>query len=63
MLQMWSVQSGLLLCSCRGHTSEITDIAVSADNTQVATCSNDRSVRVWSLQVLTNGLHATFICA
>ena len=50
-LQVWSAQTGLLQCSCRGHTAEITDLSVSADNALFASASNDRTVRTWSLKV------------
>lgn len=50
-MQVWSAQTGLLQCSCRGHTAEITDLSVSADNALFASASNDRTVRTWSLKV------------
>jgi len=53
-VQVWSAETGLLLCSCRGHTQEITDLSVSADDAMFASASNDRTVRVWSLQVTTH---------
>ena len=48
---MWSVESALLLASCRGHQGEVTDLAVNADNSIVASSSNDTIIRCWSLQV------------
>ena len=35
----------------RGHETEVTDLAVSCDNSVVASSSNDFSIRVWSLKV------------
>ena len=49
--QIWSVESALLLASCRGHQGEVTDLAISADNSIVASSSNDAVIRCWSLQV------------
>ena len=45
------MQTGLLVCTCRGHTAEVTDLAISADNALLASSSNDHTVRCWSLQV------------
>ena len=50
-MQIWSVESALLLASCRGHQGEVTDLAVAADNSVVASSSNDAVIRCWSLQV------------
>jgi hypothetical protein len=50
-LQFWSARTGLLKASCRGHQMEISDLSVSCDNSMVASCSLDGSVRVWSLAV------------
>lgn len=50
LAQVWSADTGLLQCSCRGHMAEITDLSVSADNSLFASASNDRTVRTWSLQ-------------
>ena len=49
-VQMWSMQTGLLRMTCRGHEGEVTDLAVSCDNTMAASSSNDASIRVWGLQ-------------
>ena len=51
-MQMWSVESALLLASCRGHQGEVTDLAVNVDNSIVASSSNDTVIRCWSLQVV-----------
>jgi PH-interacting protein len=50
-LQIWNVQTGLLLRVCRGHEGEITDMSVSVDNTLLASASTDKRIRVWSLKV------------
>jgi hypothetical protein len=49
--QIWSLEHALLLVSCRGHEGEITDLAVSCDNTMVASSSNDTTIRCWDLKV------------
>lgn len=50
-VQVWCVQTGLLLVTARGHTGEISDLSLSADGTMVASGATDADVRVWSLQV------------
>ncbi|RLN93206.1 hypothetical protein BBJ28_00017721 [Nothophytophthora sp. Chile5] len=41
--------TGDLLFSLRGHVGNITDLAVNASNTLLASSSDDKSVRVWEL--------------
>ena len=52
-LQIWSVQTALLLRSCRGHDGEVTDLAINLDSTMVASSSNDTTIRCWSLEACT----------
>lgn len=49
-VKMWCVRSCFLLCLCRGHTGDITDLAVNQSNTLFASASNDFSIRVWSMK-------------
>lgn len=50
-LQIWSMQTAMLQMACRGHTAEITDLAVSCDNLMLASSSNDHTIRIWDLSV------------
>ena len=52
--QIWSIETALLLTTCRGHEAEITDLALSAGNDVAASSSNDSTIRCWSLKVVTN---------
>ncbi len=52
-MQIWSVQTALLLRSCRGHDGEVTDLAINLDSTMVASSSNDTTIRCWSLKACT----------
>jgi WD40 repeat protein len=52
-VQIWSVQTGLLLVSCRGHTTEVSDLALSCDGQLLASGASDGEVRVWSMKVST----------
>lgn len=40
---------GRLLASLRGHSAEITDMAVNYENTLLAAGSCDKTIRVWCL--------------
>ncbi len=42
-------RGAILVCTLRGHASVITDIDISADNTLLATASEDGDVRVWAM--------------
>ena len=48
-LRCWSVESGEVLRSYRGHKAPVADIAVDASGGLLATASADRSVRVWDV--------------
>lgn len=50
-MQVWSLSTFLLLAVCRGHDAEVTELSINATNTLLASCSNDSTIRVWSLQV------------
>ncbi|CAB0011603.1 unnamed protein product, partial [Nesidiocoris tenuis] len=50
LVKVWSVVDGRLLNSFRGAEAEITDLAISYDNTLVAAGSLDKIIRVWNLQ-------------
>ncbi|CAM9615348.1 unnamed protein product, partial [Discosporangium mesarthrocarpum] len=47
LIKVWSVRSTRLLLTLRGHSSVITDLAVSPDNSMLASASNDKIMRVW----------------
>lgn len=49
---MWSATDGRLLATLRGHSAEITDLAVSPDNGLLAAGSCDKVIRVWCLATL-----------
>ena len=49
MVKKWSVATGRLLATLRGASDEISDLAVSCDNTLLAAGSDDGAIRVWCL--------------
>jgi WD40 repeat protein len=46
-LQVWHLASGQELLTLRGHESYITSLALSPDGRRLATCSDDKTVRIW----------------
>ncbi|GFN80856.1 bromodomain and WD repeat-containing protein 3, partial [Plakobranchus ocellatus] len=49
LVKIWSAYDMRLLATLRGHSAEITDMAVSFDNNHLASSSCDKIVRVWCL--------------
>ncbi|XP_013776730.1 bromodomain and WD repeat-containing protein 3-like [Limulus polyphemus] len=50
LVKIWSAWDGRLLSSLRGHSAEITDMAVTYDNSLIAASSVDKIIRVWCLR-------------
>ncbi len=50
LVKVWSSRTGQLLATFRGHSAEVTDLALSFDNTMIASGSLDKTVRVWCAQ-------------
>ena len=50
LVKIWSTFDMRLLATLRGHDKEITDMAVSYENTYLASGSCDKVVRVWCLK-------------
>lgn len=49
-MKIWGTDDGRLLATLRGHAAEISDMAVSYENTMIAAGSCDKTIRVWCLQ-------------
>ncbi|GMF31379.1 unnamed protein product [Phytophthora fragariaefolia] len=49
LVKIWSLRTGDLLFTLRGHVGNITDLAVNHANTLLASSSDDKTVRVWEL--------------
>ena len=48
-LELWEVTSGRLLGQMQGHTSDIKSVAFTPNGRLIISASDDRSVRIWSL--------------
>ncbi|KAG6623304.1 Bromodomain and WD repeat-containing protein 1 [Phytophthora cinnamomi] len=49
LVKIWSLRTGDLLFTLRGHVGNITDLVVNHSNTLLASSSDDKTVRVWEL--------------
>ncbi|MBT9310896.1 nSTAND1 domain-containing NTPase [Leptothoe kymatousa] len=49
-LQLWKISDGTLLATLPGHDARITSLAFSADGQYLASGSDDRTVKLWSLE-------------
>lgn len=49
-MKIWSSFDGRLHSTLRGHSAEITDLAVNYENTLIAAGSCDKTIRVWCLR-------------
>ncbi|KAL8181044.1 UNVERIFIED_CONTAM: Bromodomain and WD repeat-containing protein 3, partial [Gekko kuhli] len=50
LVKIWATDDGRLLSTLRGHSAEISDMAVNYENTLLAAGSCDKVVRVWCLR-------------
>ncbi|EMP31441.1 Bromodomain and WD repeat-containing protein 1 [Chelonia mydas] len=50
LVKIWSTHNGRLLATLRGHSAEISDMAVNYENTMIAAGSCDKMIRVWCLR-------------
>ncbi|XP_015744769.1 bromodomain and WD repeat-containing protein 1 isoform X2 [Python bivittatus] len=50
LVKIWSTHNGRLLATLRGHSAEISDMAVNFENTMIAAGSCDKIIRVWCLR-------------
>jgi WD40 repeat protein len=49
LVKVWSTRTALLLRTCRGHSQEVTDLAVAPDGSLFASASMDGTIRVWMM--------------
>uniref|UniRef100_A0A670Z1Q9 Bromodomain and WD repeat domain containing 1 n=1 Tax=Pseudonaja textilis TaxID=8673 RepID=A0A670Z1Q9_PSETE len=50
LVKIWCTHNGRLLATLRGHSAEISDMAVNFENTMIAAGSCDKIIRVWCLR-------------
>ncbi len=50
LVKIWSLQTGALLASCRGHIKEIADVSISPDASLIASADTSGLIRLWDFQ-------------
>ena len=50
LTKIWSASTGRLLHTLRGHSNNITDLAINGKQNMVASASEDKTIRVWEIE-------------
>jgi serine/threonine protein kinase/WD40 repeat protein len=51
LIQVWSVSDGKKIKELRGHTTVVRSLSVTTDGRYLAAASNDRTARIWDLEL------------
>lgn len=51
-VKLWDVSQGELIRSFEGHTEGVSDIAWSTNGEFIASASDDKTIRIWSLEAV-----------
>lgn len=60
LVKVWDVEEGELLHTLEGHTEGISDVAWSNDGEFLASASDDKTVRIWSIQTVRRLMSCNF---
>ena len=52
MIKLWDTESGDIVHTFKGHTEGINDIAWSSDGEFIASASDDKTVIIWSMELV-----------
>ena len=50
LIKLWEIPSGEFIQTLEGHTEGISDIAWSHDGEHLASASDDKTIRIWSVE-------------
>ena len=59
MVKIWSPFTGELIRNLNGHTKGLSDIAWSSDSANLASASDDHTVRIWEVDTVRVPVHVT----
>lgn len=52
MIKIWDTETGDIVHTFKGHKEGINDIAWSTDGEHLASASDDRTIIIWSMQLV-----------
>lgn len=52
LIKVWSVLTGQILKTLEGHTEGLSDVAWSSDSAFLASASDDKTVKVWNVDMV-----------
>jgi len=62
LVKLWNAYTGEITRTLAGHTEGISDIAWSNDKDYIASASDDKTIRVWSIDAVSASLSASLYC-
>ena len=60
VVKIWSPFTGELIRNLNGHTKGLSDIAWSSDSVNLASASDDHTVRIWEVDTVRPPIHSLF---
>lgn len=63
LIKIWDATTGDIIQTLSGHSEGISDIAWSSHNDYIASASDDKTVRIWSLDVGSFGMRGSLTVA
>lgn len=56
VIKLWDGNTGQFVHTFQGHTEGISDIAWTSDGEYLASASDDKTIKIWSMELVSKGL-------